>query len=629
MSVLNQPETHTISVMAGTQIIKTEFLINVAAYYICQDPSPILFVQPTQGAAAAFSKERFTPTIEVTPQLRNVIEPPKWRDSENTITHKAYAGGSIDFVGANSPTDLSSRPKRIILCDEIDKYPPSAGDEGDPLKLAEERASTYKTVGRSKFVRTCSPTLRGYSRIGREYEASDQRRLFLRCPHCQRHQVITWAHVRWDRDAVGGHYPDTAAIACEDCGTLWTERERIAALDELEDAPGYGWRQTKKFMCCDIEQVPEKWDEEGRSLCKTCKKPSPYAGHAGFHVSKLYSKRHRLPEIVQEWLDAQGDNELLRKFMNTALAELWELRQGEEYDTRRLISRAEVYGPDDLPDEVKIITGFCDVQGDRLEVQLIGWGADEECWPFLYEIIALDPAEKRAWIELDALLGEEFKSRNGSIQRISAFGIDTGGHHGAQVMSFCNERRGRRVYACKGVGGQKPIWPGRPTKAKNGAPLYLIGVDTAKDSIYSRLKIDPPEPGYRKPGYIHFCTGRNFSPEYYEQLTAERRETRKRAGVPYVVWVPVRDRNEALDTFVGALAMRKSLPRRIEASLTYKTTKQPEHIDVPVPDLETSVITQQALAVTQGKGKSFTRPDGRTNQSWMNRRGGGWMSRRD
>jgi phage terminase large subunit GpA-like protein len=165
MSAITDDDTHTISVMAGTQVVKTELLINAAGYYIHQDPSSILLVQPTQGAATTFSKERFATTVEATPALRNIIEAPKYRDSENTISHKAYPGGSIDFVGANSPTDLSSRPKRIILMDEIDKFPISAGAEGDPVKLGEERASTYVAINRAKFVRTCSPTVEGFSRI--------------------------------------------------------------------------------------------------------------------------------------------------------------------------------------------------------------------------------------------------------------------------------------------------------------------------------------------------------------------------------------------------------------------------------------------------------------------------------
>jgi phage terminase large subunit GpA-like protein len=409
MAEATKHETHTISIMAGTQIIKTELLINLCGYYIAQDPSAILFVQPTQMKAEEFSKERFAPTVEVSPQLRALVEPPKTRDSENTITHKEFPGGVLNFVGANSPSDLSSRPVRVVLADEIDKYLPSAGSEGDPLKLAEERASTYKALGRAKFVRTCSPTVEGFSRIGREYAASDQRKLFVTCPHCDHAQVLTWANVRWDRDETGAHLPNTARLACDDCGVLWTERERIDALDALARAPGYGWRQTAPFVCCGETQVPSIWNDQGRSICVSCETPSPYSGHAGFHVSKLYSKRHRLPEIVQEFIEAKADLELLRKWTNTALAELWKPQYNEIFSEEKLMARAEPYGPDDLPNDIKVVTGFCDVQGDRLEIQLIGWGVEEECWPFQYSIINLDPAQPGAWRELDALLASTFK----------------------------------------------------------------------------------------------------------------------------------------------------------------------------------------------------------------------------
>src|SRR3954454_20734911 len=165
-------------------------------------------------------------TVAATPALRALVKTPRSRDSENTIGHKDLGGGSLDFVGSNSPTDLASRPKRIILADEIDKYPVSAGSEGDPLKLGEERASTYKDVGRAKFVRTCSPTVKGECRITREYEVSDQRKCFVACPRCGHEQVLTWGHVRWDKGPNGEHLPATAGITCEDCGAVWTEPER-------------------------------------------------------------------------------------------------------------------------------------------------------------------------------------------------------------------------------------------------------------------------------------------------------------------------------------------------------------------------------------------------------------------
>lgn len=642
MAAVTEIDTNTVTIMAGTQIVKTELLINVCGYYIDQDPAPILFVQPTQSAAASFSKERFAPTIEVTPCLAALIEPPKSRDSENTITHKAYRGGSLDFVGANSPTDLSSRPKRIILCDEIDKYPPSAGAEGDPLKLAEERASTFKALGRAKFVRTCSPTVEGFSRIGREYLASDQRRCFVRCPHCRSEQLLEWKNVHWDKTETGSYLPDTAAIHCDDCGAVWSESDRVKALDALETQPAYGWKQTKEFTCCGVVQTPAAWDSFGRSLCSVCGARSAYAGHAGFHLSKLYSKRHRLPELVQEFLESKGDPELLRKFTNTALAELWKPRLDQVLNSSKLMARAETYGPDDLPEGVLLVTAFADTQIDRLEVQIVGWGLDEECWPFQYTIINSHPAGPQAWKELDALRASKFRIRGSDrIVRIAALGVDMGGAYTAQVLAYCAARRGQRVFATQGRPGHIPLWSGRAShSSKTREPFHPIGVDTGKDIIYGRLaSIDPPEPGFRKPGYIHFPIAENFGPEYYEQLNSEKKTTKLIRGRPSALWVKIRERNEALDTLVGALAVRKSLPRFMETPLTYNNKPDGPPPPEPRPDTPSSVVSDNQVmpevrtpAERDAGGRvdadlhsAFERPKPR--QGFIQPRQGGWWGK--
>lgn len=363
------------------------------------------------------------------------------------------------------------------------------------------------------------------------------------------------------------HRPQTACLTCTDCGSLWSEDERKAALHALEHAPDYGWRQTKPFVCCEERQTPEAWNAAGRSLCIHCGEPSPYQGHAGFHASKLYSIRHKLAALATEFLNAKGSPELLKKFTNTGLAEQWEPR-GSTVDASSFAARAETYGPDDLPEPVQAVTGFCDVQGDRLEVQLVGWGPDEEAWPFVYEVIREDPAQPAAWIELDALIAREFKTRDGRVLRAGAFGVDTGGNHTAQVHSYCRRRAKRRIFACKGMSGSKPLWPTNAIRSKSNDHLWMLGVDTGKEAIYGRLRI--AEPG---PGYIHFPADDAFGEHYFQMLTAERREVRKRAGQSYTVWVPIRERNEALDTFVGALAVRRSLPRRIERGLEFAVAK--------------------------------------------------------
>jgi phage terminase large subunit GpA-like protein len=234
---------------------------------------------------------------------------------------------------------------------------------------------------------------------------------------------------------------------------------------------------------------------------------------------------------------------------------------------------------------------------------------------------------------LDALIAEKFTTVTGRPLRVAAFGVDWGGGHGDAVLSYCRARRGRRIFACKGFAGTKPIWPSKASKAKSGDIFYAIGVDTAKDKIYSALKIDPPsEPGFARPGFIHFPVAPNFGPEYYEQLNAERKQLRKRLGQNFTVWVKIRERNEALDTLVGNLAMRKSLPRFIAAGLEYSVSipeqvkpepgpAQPESKQIE-PTGAGSGVMHEALQRLRNPSSFIQQPE----TGWIGPRKG-WMDR--
>lgn len=544
--------------------------------------------------------------MAVTPALRALIEHKKYKSPDNTISHISVPNGAIYFAGANSG-DLSSRAIRIVLCDEIDKYPLSAGVEGSPLKLAEERASTYKSGGRAKFVRVCSPTVEGQSLIGHEYAASDQRQCFLACPHCGFRQTLRWenpeggnfGHVEWQKDDQGHDLPQTACIVCCECGTAWSEADRIKALDELEHADGYGWRQTKPFTCCGIEQTPKKWDANGRSVCSECGQRSPYAGHAGFHLSKLYSKRHRLSDIVEELLAAEGSPEAKRKWRNTALAELWKPEYEEVFSSSKLMARREPYGPHNLPPTVKVITCGCDTQRDRIEVQIIGWADSEEAFVVMYLVLYGDPGQPQIWHELDAVRNMEFKVRGREgVMKITALAIDAGGSNTQDVLKYANARRGH-VFACRGAPGgpHLHIWPGKYSKSKvtgRKDRFWSIGVDAAKEELFGRLALEPPPAGEPKPGFIHFPMAKEIGAEYFAQLSAERPILHKRIGGFKVVWTKVRPRNEALDTFVLALAVRKAIRRDIKHPPMYKPNPNP--VQLPIAVKEQAMATDPVIS---------------------------------
>jgi len=557
MLAVTDPRVRTITAMAPTQEFKTELLLNAAGYFVHQDPAPILIVLPTDKLGESFSKDRLQPMLSETPALSVVSPDDKSRTSDSTLTRKAFSTGAvIDIVGANSPTDLSSRPKRVVLADEIDKYPPSAGKEGDPLTLAEKRQSTFWNA---KSIRACSPTQKGFSRVGREYAMSDQRKLHVRCPHCGDAQPLDFKRVRWDKDENGQHRPETAGVTCRSCGSVWTEDERRAAVMAVAKETDFGWRQTRPFRCCGEDHKPltwsrdDHWNERGEALCPTCGTAAVPVRHAGFNASRIYSLTVPLSAVVEEFLAAKDDPTLLQPFVNTTLAEEWE-ESSVKVDPQSLLARRAVYGPDDVPAGVMILTAGIDTQDNRLEVEVVGWGKGWESWGIQYAVIYGDPALPQVWRELDQLLLRTFTREDGRPMRIQAACIDSGGHHAEQVFQFTQPRFGRRVYAIKGTGQPgAPIWPRRASRSKDRKTLFIVGSSSATDQVYGWLRVDSPGAGF-----CHFSA--DYDEAYFNGLLAEKAVVRKIGGQMVRAYeCPPGARNEPLDCRKYALAALKSM----------------------------------------------------------------------
>lgn len=504
MDAVSDPAVHTVVGMTAAQVGKTELLNNLVGFHVDRDPSPILVLQPTLDMAKTWSKDRLAPMLRDTPCLRGKVKDARSRDSDNTVLHKVFPGGHITIAGANSAASLASRPIRIVICDEVDRYPVSAGTEGDPVNLAKKRSTTFWN---RKLVLMSTPTIKGASRIEGAYEASDRRHYFVPCQACGVFQTLRWRQVRWPEGD-----PEGAGYACEACGAVWDEGMRLRAVAMGE------WRAT-----------------------------APFRGVAGFWLNALYSPWVRLGELAVEFVEVKGFPEQLKTFVNTSLGESWEDR-GEQVDDTGLLERQEPYGPE-LPAGVALVTAGVDVQDDRLEVELVGWGRGEECWSLDYRVVRGDPSTAELWNRLDDVLRAPLMREDGARLGVAAVSVDTGGHHTHAAYRFCKEREARRIWAIKGVAGAgKPIWPRRPSKKNVGrVNLYLIGVDAAKDWVFARLKI--PEPG---PGYCHFPN--RYDEEYFRQLTGEKVITRYVKGFPTRVWVKKRARNDALDARVYAVS---------------------------------------------------------------------------
>lgn len=537
--------------MSGAQVGKTECGNNWIGFTIHNAPAPTLMVQPTVEMAKRVSKQRLAPMIEASPVLQERVSEARSRDSGNTTFVKEFPGGLLILTGSNSGAGLRSMPIKNLFADEVDEYPGDVDGQGDPVSLAEKRTTTFP---RRKIFVTSTPTIKGLSKIEAEFLRSDQRRYYVPCSHCGNMDWMRWENIRWEK----GH-TETAALMCLQCTELIPERMKTDMLAAGE------WRATA----------------EGD-------------GTVGFHLNGLYSPIGwtSWAEIAAEFIAAKDDVFLYKTWVNTRKGESWEER-GEMIDADSLQTRLEDYGEIgeeriEVPHGVGVLVASVDVQGDRLEAKVKGYGIREESWLVAYTQIPGDPVKDETWFELDKFRRQKFLHASGQRVPVTITTVDSGGNHTEQVYKYCKSRLSERVFAIKGGSERgKPVVPQRATnRNRYRARLYVLCVDSAKEIIMSRLKIKEEGPGFMHlPTWVH----PDHDPEYLEQLVSEKAVWRwvKNKGTVRD-WIKTRDRNEALDLEVYCLAALyilgrayiKSLP---ELALALSAPPGDEKDEAPAP----------------------------------------------
>lgn len=527
MDAVTEPDVNEIIFLKSSQVGGTEAINNIIGYYIHIDPATIQYICENEGKARAWSVESFAPMIRDTPVLADIFGEARTRDSTNMIESKQFRGGHFALGWATSPATLSSRPRRIILTDETDAFEPT--NEGDPIKLAEART---KTAGsQRKLIHVTTPRNKETSRIFPMWENSTQEKYFVPCPGCDEFQVLEWKNVKWD----DGEQSD-AYMVCIHCGVLIENSDKFSMIARGE------WRITN------LE----------------------YKGNRrGFWICELYSPFTTWGEMAEAFLEAKLHRDTLKVFINTRLAEFWE-EKDDEIEFEDLLFSREDYGAE-IPDGVMVLTAGVDVQDDRLEIEVVGWGKDYESWSIDYKVIEGSPGLYEVWDDLEDYLLSEFQDASGKIFKIRAACVDTGGHHTTQVYKFCKANAGRRWMAIKGSNqAAQPIAP-RNFKivGKIRARLYHIGTDTAKDEIFAYLKntnnilrqlnetkSENIQSSLTALGYCHFPADREK--DYFKQLCSEKKTTKYTMGAARKVYEKISQsiRNEPLDCRVYATAAR-------------------------------------------------------------------------
>lgn len=531
MNAFTEPGIHRVVVKSSSQIGKSDMINNVIGRFAHLDPCAIMMIQPTIDMAQDYSKTRIAPMIRDTKVLNNLFYDVKSRDANNTILSKVFPGGRLIMCGANSPAGLASRPIRILLADEVDRFPDSAGTEGDPVDLAAKRMTTFWNSCMGLF---STPTNEGSSRIDEEYLAGTQEEWQHKCPNCGEYHLLRHIDMTVDYKEIKTPSGKKTVIVndvkwrCPHCGFSFSEKE--------------------------MKQTPQKYISRNADALKN--------GIRSFFVNGFTSPWMTWTRIMREWLEAKGDPEREKVIMNTVFGESYK-QKGAFEDEQIFLRRRESYRAE-LPNGVLLLTAAIDTQDNRLEYEVVGWGKEEECWGIRKGIVLGAPNQDRTWKEIDNILDKTYHFADGKGLKVVRTFIDSGGHYTSDVYNYCQKNFHKQRFAIKGRGG-----PGIPliykiAKANNAkAPLILLGVDDGKQQIMDRLSIDSPGPLY-----FHFpqdegikeLSNRGYDDLYFKGIISEHKKVYKRNGVLREVWETTKNvRNEPLDLRNYNLACMKSL----------------------------------------------------------------------
>ena len=511
MDSFTQPGIWQIVIMASAQVGKSEIELNMMGCAIDNDPGPMLYIQPTDNVADDYSKRRIQPMIDACPRLRRKVYKQRSRDTTNTITMKTFPGGSLAIIGANSPADLSSKPVRYIFMDETDRFPPSAGTEGDPQELAERRTETFRH--NRKIVKTSTPTIKGHSKIETDYMNGTQEEWRTECPHCHTFSFIKFENIKFEKETVKNEQGEedykvlSVGWECPVCKRVIPEHE--------------------------AKRLPAKWVSNNPGALDN--------GIRSFRLNAFMSPWSSWKDIVWKFLKAKKDPDKLKVFHNTVLGETWEvhIKNGLEYE---LYKRREYYDAE-VPTGVLVLTMGVDTQDNRLEYEVVGWDREGQSWGISRGIIPGRADAPGVWEEIDQLLDREWQLKNGMQMKILATFVDSGGHFTQDVYRECARRQTKRVWAIKGEPGEGKEYC-HPMKRSGDTVKFMIGVDDGKGGIMYEAGVK--EPG---PSYMHFLIDyrAGYDREYFKGLISERMIIKRRNGQSVVTWEKFYERNEPLD----------------------------------------------------------------------------------
>jgi len=549
------PWVRGVTICGSTQIGKTEAVNNVIGYYIHQRPSPAMMVMPNADSARLAGERRILPMVMANDALRAELTE---RSHDVKNREMAFRSSILYLRSAHSPTEMSSVPVRLVVGDEVKNWPKWSGKEASPLALVRERTRTFT----DHVIVLCSTPSTRDGLIQREFMQGDQRRYHVPCPHCGAWQTLTFKRVKWDNEKIA---TGNAMRAAKDA---WYECDHCSA--RIDD------RQKREMLPLGM-WVPEgKTVEEWRAL-----RDSERNEHRSYHLWAGYSPWITWWKIAATFLDAKHEPADMMNFVNNWLAEIWEDKINDA-TVEAIAACVEERVQGECPDDVMVLTGAVDVQKDRLEWSVQGWGMDEESW-----LVAAGKVMRARdgddWRELSDIL---FNGVWGKQQlRLRCCVVDSR-YRPDEALDFVRRHQpvARMII---GVERDAPIpftthridkHPRTGIVLPNAIVVWHVNVGMFKDLVASRIARTVEEPNTRR-GRMHLPN--DLPVDWLTQMASEHK-VRERSGSKEVHrWVikPGHQRNEAWDLTVYQAAagrlQRCDLLRSEDAATIPKLTPPP------------------------------------------------------
>lgn len=538
MDCISNDDIRVVSWRKSARTGYTKIIVAAICYFAEHRKRNIVVFQPTDTDAEEFVKDEINPAIRDVDVVRDIFPSFDKKSKDNTLSKKVFNGSTLDIRGGESPRNYRRLTKDVAIYDELSSFTRDAGGEGKPTDLGDVRITTSSFP---KSVRGSTPKTEGTCQITDSLNEADMVLEFhVPCPHCDGMQLLEWGGskadfgIKWQNDD-----PKTAHYLCRHCReqfhysdltTIWAKGKWLAADGHWLDEDGEFRSPTGEVV-----EAPE---------------------HIGFdRYSSLYSIFFTWSQMVAAYISAvekarMGDDTKLKAFINTRLGETWKEEVTPKPSELALHGRRENYG-DAAPNQVVFVTAGVDVQDDRFEFEVCGWGADEQTYSLEYQVLLGNMSQPEVWDILAEMLRKQYARNDGLVMPVSRICIDSGGHYTDEVYALSRKHGVHWIIPTKGhsVYG-KPVadFPKKPTK--KGVYLTMVGTENAKDLIYNRLALQ--EVG---PGYCHFPNRDDMYTEaYFKMLTAENKKLDYSRGRPvYRYVVPSGVRNEALDCRVGNL----------------------------------------------------------------------------